>query len=297
MRTEKIFSKNGFYSFVVHSNVLLHREAIEHGTAILHKKFKSRDGSKAIRVLDLACGGLPISIAELMRRFPEQEFHYTGVDINPDQIEDARHFRFPDNVRGIELREGSAWDLSELNLAAPYDFVYIGLNLHHGTPEEIYFLACQLRHLLTDDGVLMNHDWFRPNEEPYVRRPNHAPDNSANSFLLVEQDVLVAAEVPASNLPEAAWSEIDPPWKIRYITRMSRLLLEQGGDRDGVAAGSQHIHERDYPVSVLEAEQVLRRAGFNVHHLNYKDSGAPLQEFFFMVVAFPDGDGTATSVR
>ncbi len=285
MRREKIFSRDGFYSFVVQSNVLLHRELIEQGTAILGTLLESRSNPDAVQVLDLACGGQPISIAEMMRRFPHQEFHYTGIDINPDQIASAEHFLFPDNVSRVILREGSAWDLSRLHLEASYDLVFIGMNLHHGTPEEIYFLGRQLHGLLAADGVLINHDWYRPSEEPYLRRPDCSPDNPGESFLLVERQTLDAARIPEFDFPEVTWSKDIPAWKARYINEMARLLCERGGSQAGVLENTQHIQARDYPISAWEGKQVLQSAGFNVRILNYEHSGLPINDYFAMLVA------------
>ncbi len=170
MRREKILNRDGFYAAVVDNNVLMHREVIEQGPSVLTGPLQSRGDGDAVRLLDLACGGMPVSIAEIMDGFPHLNFHYAGVDINPDQIESARGFRFSANVKAVDLREGSAWNLSGLDLAGSFDCVFIGLNLHHGTPEEIAFLGSRIHALLVEDGGLLNHDWYRPNHEPYLRR-------------------------------------------------------------------------------------------------------------------------------
>lgn len=283
MRREQLFSRDGFYSFVVESNVLLHREAIAQGGDLLAERLAARPADAPVRVLDLACGGMPITTAAWMRRFPERVFQYTGVDINPDQIEAAGRFAFPANVTVERLLEGSAWDLRGLALAPPYDLIYVGMNLHHGTPEEIHFLARQLPDLLAADGVFINHDWYRPADAPYQRRPDAAPDNPAESFLLVDNAALAEAGIAAP--PETAVPADVPAWKARYRDDLTALLIERGGDPEGAYSSAHHIQERDYPVSVPEALDAMRRAGLSVRGLDYRDRDVPLREYFAMLVA------------
>lgn len=282
MRREQLFSRDGFYSFVVESNVLLHREAIAQGGDLLAERLAARPAEAPVRVLDLACGGMPVTTAAWMRRFSERTFLYTGVDINPDQIEAAGRFVFPDNVTVERLLEGSAWDLRGLALTPPYDVIYVGMNLHHGTPEEIHFLARQLPDLLAPDGVFINHDWYRPADAPYQRRPDAAPDSPAESFLLVDKAAL--AEVGIAP-PEAAGQFDVPAWKARYRDELTALLIARGGDPEGAYSSARHIQERDYPVSVPEAVDAMRRAGLAVRGLDYGDRDVPLREYFAMLVA------------
>ena len=92
MKNEKIFSKNGFYQFVVQTNLMFHTETIEIGVQILNNWIQKQNPKQPIRVLDLACGGLPISITQILGHFKDVDFEYFGVDINPDQIELANDF-------------------------------------------------------------------------------------------------------------------------------------------------------------------------------------------------------------
>ena len=110
MRREALFSRSGFYGFLLQSNVLLHREATRDAIAAVRPLLGSDRNHRAIAVLDLACGGWPVTISDLMAAYPEHEFHYTGVDINPDQVSlAASTFPFPDNVSEKRLIEGNAW--------------------------------------------------------------------------------------------------------------------------------------------------------------------------------------------
>ena len=104
MKNEKAFSKNGFYKFVLDSNLMLHQHVAAAGTQVLTDWLKSQPLQKQIPVLDLACGGEPVSISKMLNNFPQRIFHYTGIDINSDQIEHAKtQFKFPDNVKTINL--------------------------------------------------------------------------------------------------------------------------------------------------------------------------------------------------
>ena len=69
MRREKLFSNQGFYPFIVESNVLLHREAIEQGCLMFERLLKQRAPERPVRVLDLACGGEPVVMASIMESF------------------------------------------------------------------------------------------------------------------------------------------------------------------------------------------------------------------------------------
>lgn len=287
MRRERLFSQGGFYSFIVDSNVLLHQEAIARGGALLAEQWAGRPATRPLRLLDLACGGLPVTTAAWMAGFAERPVHYSGVDINPDQIAAAGHFPFPAHVRVDKLLEGSAWDLRGLDLAPPYDLIYMGMNLHHATPEEIHFLGRQLGQLLAEDGLFVNHDWFRPATEPYQRRPDAAPEPGGESYLLVATAALAEAGVPEFGFPEQAWTPAAPAWKARYRDDIVELLIRRGGDPEGARSSGQHIQERDYPVSVPEAIEALSRAGLRVSAQDYAASGAPLGEYFAMLVARP----------
>lgn len=285
MREEQLFSKQGFYAFVVQSNVLLHKEAIERGRAVLGHLLCNRKPNETIRILDLACGGEPISISAMMQHFPQLKFDYTGIDINPDQTEQARHhFVYPDNVSGVRIIEGNAWAPCFSGLDVRYDIIFMGMNLHHGTPEEIHYLATQIDTLLADDGSFINHDWFRPDDQPYLRRPDHHPDDPQASFLLLDKGLLAHLATPGITHADMADEETDAHWRTRYRDMLQQALVERGGDREGAASTARHVQLRDYPISRQEFSSIFRQAGFEVKILHYGD-GDPLTAYMAMPVA------------
>ncbi|MCG8423449.1 MAG: class I SAM-dependent methyltransferase [Proteobacteria bacterium] len=273
MRREKLFSKHGFYPFIVESNVLLHREAIEYGSRVVGHLLSLREDDRPVAVLDLACGGQPVSIAQMMGNFPDTRFHYTGIDINPDQVEEARSaFRYPLNVDSARIIEGNAWDPRNAGLKGRYDLIFMGMNLHHGTPEEVYYLVTQLQELIRDIGVFISHDWYRPDDEPYLRRPDHHPDNPAESFQLVDQATLASLAIPSIVASEAKNSGDDPHWRVIYRNTVRDTLIERGGEVEGAKAGEQHMRLRDYPISLEELRTIVERVGVKAKILHYGDN-------------------------
>lgn len=285
MRREALFSRDGFYSFVVQSNALLHHEAIDTGIAALRALLGPEPSARPLAVLDLACGGEPIAIARIMAAFPQCRFDYHGIDINPDQVHAARTFTFPVNVASVRVDEGSAWDLAGLQWERAYDLVFMGMNLHHGTPEEVLFLAGQLRAVMSAHGVFINHDWFRPDDQPYERRPDTNPDDPAESFLLVDPARLALAPQPRLRAAKGAASA--GPWRREYCQLLRQRLLDQGADERGAASTASHVTCRDYPISLAEFEQLFRQENFHVRALRYPGDD-PLKRYIAMPIASPD---------
>lgn len=284
MRREKLFSKDGYYSFLVQSNALLHREATDYGQRVVQQLLALRTAAEPVRILDLACGGEPITISAIMRAFPEQHFDYTGIDINPDQVELARHhFHYPENTVRVEIIEGSAWDLLESGVTGQYDIIFMGLNLHHGTPEEVYYLALQLNEFLKDKGVFINHDWYRPDDQLYRRRPDHHPQNEADSFLLVGRERLTTNTIPTVTEAEDN-AEADPLWRCRYRKALRERLLANGGDTTGADSTYQHVALRDYPISITEFRKIFSQVGLRVRVLRYGERD-PVEEYSAMPIA------------
>ena len=285
MRREKLFSHDGFYPFIVESNLLLHHEAIDSGRRLVELLLKNRPSDQPVTVLDLACGGEPVVIAKIMESFPDRCFHYTGIDINPDQVEQARSvFQFPDNVAEVRISEGNAWDFRSAEPSRKYDVIFMGLNLHHGTPEEIHYLATRIRDLLEDDGIFINHDCFRPNDQPYLRRPDSNPENPAESFQLLDKDVLSSVAEPSFTLDAIHSGANEPDWRIRYRQSLSTTAIERGGDKTGIESMNQHVNLRDYPISLHEFRKIFESVGFKVHTQRY-NTPDPLGEFIAMAVA------------
>jgi SAM-dependent methyltransferase len=285
MRREELFSRSGYYRFLLDSNVLLHREAAEVATDGLASLLRARALDNPIKVLDLACGGWPVAIAGVMANFPGRTFEYTGVDINPDQVELASTgFEFPANVRAVRVLEGNAWDLHPLGISGEHDLIFSGMNLHHGNPEELLYLAGQLRGLLAPDGLLISHDVYRPDAPAYRRRPDVSPDNPAESFRLVGATRLADAGIAAPDIREDTASG-EPAWRRDYLERMGRTLIARGGDAEGTAATVAHMQQRDYPLSTCELSEILSLAGFSTEIRRFDDSGEPLGPYVACCIA------------
>ena len=285
MRHEAIFSKNGFYEFVLSCNVLMHREAVKRASEVIGRFLRTRPSKKIVAVLDLACGGTPVTISSVLSNCAPQAFTYTGIDINPDQVEVARSTHaYPKNVTRVHILEGNAWDMGTLALDGPYDVVFSVMNLHHGTPEEIYYLGQQLRELLSDGGLFISHDVYRPANELYQRRPSANPTNTAESFRLVDEAALSQAKVPTFALPAYVGSS-EPVWRSDYFERMRCALIDRGADAAGAEATTHHMRERDYPVSVSELCMIFERLGFKTRGLRYEHSKEPLAPYIAMSVA------------
>jgi len=283
---ERLFSRSGFYGFLLDSNVLLHREAAAFAAAILSDWLDSAPERRRLRVLDLACGGFPVTIAAVMERCPGVRFAYTGVDVNPDQVALAREaFEFPANVEEVRVIQGNAWDLGRLALGGPFDLVFSGMNLHHGTPGEVGYLALQIRDRLTEDGFFISHDVFRPDAAAYVPRPEVNPADPAESFRLVDPDRLAGAGVDDPAPREAPAAPEDLAWRSDYIESMRRVLLARGGDPGGVASTVSHMRERDFPISTAEFRGIFGELGFATRVRRFADERQPLAPYVACCVA------------
>lgn len=286
MRTEKLFSKDGCYSHVIESNALFHREAIIYGTRVIHAFLENGDAAKTIKVLDLACGAEPVSITAMLNNFPDRNFSYTGIDINPDQVSFAKqYFKFPENIRDVTLFEGNAWDPRLSALEGHYDIVFMGLNLHHGTPEEVYYLAKQLAVIISDKGVYINHDVYRPDDQSYQRRPDHHPDNAKESFLLLEPGLVESIRLPQVTHNELGSDAPIAAWRQTYNDLLRQTLIDQGAGSECAHATYQHAHMRDYPISLSDFAHIFKQADkdFSIKILRYGD-GHPLMDYIAMPV-------------
>lgn len=287
VRREELFNRSGYYRFLLDINVLLHREAAAAATAAMARLLKDRASDKPVKVLDLACGGWPMAIAGVMGAFPQRVFEYTGVDINPDQVELASiQFEFPENVGAVRILEGNAWDLGSLGISGEYDLIFSGMNFHHGNPTELLYLSAQLRELIAADGLLFSHDVYRPDAQTYRRRPDVNPDNASESFRLIDAARIATADLPFLAFPEDTASG-EPAWREDYLMRMGRTLIDRGGDPGGTNSTLAHMRQRDYPVSTQEISQILAQAGFSTRVQRYDDSSEPLGPYVACCVAHP----------
>ena len=288
MRREELFNRDGVYSAIVNHNLLMHREATEMGAQILKTLFEGRPKNKPIKVLDLACGGLPISIAKMMERVGGALFSYTGIDINPDQVALAdTFFQFSKNVYRADLMEANAWDLKPLKLRSPFDIIFTGLNLHHGTPEEIDYLMAQLHDLLDTSGIFLNHDWFRPDMETYVRRPSRNPRDEHESYRLVPQAKIETDTRPYGKASRN-FNSTNPEWRLTFINGLTDTYREQVNDEQGAGTLKSHMMERDFPVSRQDLADILKAHGFHYEIFNYDNSGLTIWPFMAMPIACKD---------
>lgn len=283
MKNEKVFSKEGYYHFIVTTNVLTHYHAIETGKQIFQDRLQSKLQGEKIRLLDLACGGEPITISKIVESFPQYQFEYMGIDINPDQVKMANElFQFPGNVIDAQIVEANAW---ELDLLTPntYDIVFSGLNFHHAIPEELYYLALQIKKVLKKDGFLLNHDLYRPDDTLYLKRPATNPQNPTESFRLVELDKLAGIAIPDFCFPETS-----EDWRLQLFDAYSTYLESLNADPAGLAQSRAHMKERDFPVSLKELGTIMEAASYSMEIYDFMETNHPIKEYAAMIVAIPE---------
>jgi SAM-dependent methyltransferase len=279
MRREKAFSKDGFYMFVLEANIMLHKNVVRYGLETLSEWLSQRKFDHPVKLLDLACGGAPVSVSAMMEGCPDYQFHYTGIDINPDQIEAAKKFPFPKNVVDVELIEANAWELT--NLESRFDVLFTGMNLHHGTPEEIHCLFLQCKEKLVENGLFINHDFYRPPGTTYIRRPQVNPLDSTDSFAMISNETLKAYPDLKKHIEEAKSNSEN--WKVGFLDRYQVALRDKGADEVGIQEVVAHVSGRDFPLSVQEVSEVAKLSGFKLKHIDLQAEREPLGEFFCLV--------------
>lgn len=289
MEREKVFSRSGYYSVVVRQNLLGHREAAEIAARELAPRFGRRTPGKVVRVLDLACGGAPTTMAALFARFSSVRFDYTGIDIHPDQVAAARAFDgYPSNVGAIRVVQGNAWVPQSAGATGRYDLVYSGLNLHHGIPEELFFLARQVQQLLAPDGIVINHDLYRPEGTTYLRRPACNPADTAESYRMVDADLLAAAPMPALDIEGEVFGAHRTDWRDAWLQLYSALLHAAPADTRGIEETLTHVRHRDFPLSLAEMARVWRAAGYQVRVHDFRELQHPMRNYLGVLMAWKD---------
>jgi SAM-dependent methyltransferase len=218
----------------------------------------------------------------MIEPFANRKFKYTGIDINPDQISAAAAFDFPKNVVQKRVFEGNAWDFSDVELDSCYDIIFTGMNLHHGTPEEVYCLLLQCKQKLSPSGVFINHDFYRPSSYPYMRRPQCNPKDPKESFSMIDESKIRRIASSAGNLPVF---DSGPEWRKDLITRYVIAMKIRGAAQEDIDQVMEHVLARDYPISVMEMKEIASKAGFEFSTLNLNAETEPLHEFFSLVVA------------
>jgi ubiquinone/menaquinone biosynthesis C-methylase UbiE len=287
MKSERIFSADGAYAFVVEHNMLAHREAVDIGKRIMRAWLAKKRGNDAVKVLDLAGGGAPITIASIIAAFSTISFEYTNIDVNPDQIRRAKKYSFSPNVTECHFVEGNAWDLGDCGVEDNFDLVYSGLNFHHATPEELYFLGLQLQKVMSTDGVLLNHDLYRPVRYPYLRRPDCNVQNPAESYRLVSDGQLATIAIPDFKIVEskADWQS-HAHWRTALVGHdMTALLAQYHTDPESIGDIVNHMYERDYPVSTRECHAILSKAGYDVIVHDFHKTAHPLKDYLAVIEA------------
>lgn len=274
MRRDPSFNQGGSYQFVIEKNIVAHREAIEQGFQIIIKHF-GPSTEKKLKILDLACGGTPIIIAEIMARLDRCRFVYSGIDLNPDQIAACKKFPFPKNVTVNQIIEGNAWTLENFSSEKDYDLVFVGLNMHHGIPEEIFYTARQIYGRLRPGGLFLNHDIYRPSRYPYLRRPG-------KNF--VSEQKLKAACILTPFSPEFRGA-IQHSWREEWFRLHEFYLKKAGASAELTQEVITHMRLQDYPVSLQEMAMILGKVGFRTTLYDYLKTDHPEAEFFGMVAA------------
>lgn len=288
MKREVFFSHGGFYSFIVNSNELMHYEAIETGTKVVKQHFNSIKSQK-IRILDLACGGQPIGICKIMEALPEFQFEYVGIDINADQICDAKKFdRFSKNVISTQFVEGNAWQLNDYFEGESFDFIFSGMNTHHALPDELRYLASCFKSLLKTQGLFFSHDFYRPEKYSYLQRPRVNRDDKNDNMMLVDSSILSNMGFSkASSISEPAQTD-DFDWREIFIKDCDDFLRAAKAKEDYVIQNSDHIRARDFPVSVNEMVSLFKEFGFRSEVHRNELGSHPLAEYFSFLVFYRD---------
>lgn len=286
MKQEKAFSKNGAYSFILDSNLLLHKQVSSTGRTYLQSWLQAFPKDRVLNILDLACGGEPRSISDMIEPITDRKFKYTGIDINPDQVNSARAFKYASNLVQTTIFEGNAWDFTHLKLEDSYEIIFTGMNLHHGTPEEVYCLLVQCKSKLSAGGIFINHDFYRPASYSYLRRPQKNPKNPDESFAMIDEKVIDSIFSRAGSIP---FFESGPEWRNDLIKRYVIAMKLKGAPQEGIDEVMEHVLARDFPISLPEMKAIASKAGLEFHMLELDAKTEPLSEFFSLVVAKKPG--------
>lgn|GEM_PF-1647982 len=281
MKREQFFSKGGYYPFIVETDILLHSEAITLGRQVLSNWLLQSGADRTIRVLDLACGGMPIAICDIMSHFPDVEFTYTGIDINPDQIALAREFQgYSSNVKTVTLLEGNAWHFDALDLNGPFDVIFSGMNLHHGTVDELYFLALELDRVLAQGGFIFSHDVYRPVETQYIERPAYHQSSFNEPLQLIEERALAQLDIPSFDISKVVFGQQASDWREVFIEHLTQYLDDHNARPDYIQQTREHVYQRDFAVSIPEMKKVFAAANFSITNVTPNNLEHPLAPYY-----------------
>lgn len=278
MRRGPVLREPWAHPFIVEHNLLLHREAMRVCTKVVADWLTGRPATPTVRVLDLACsGGMPVVMNGVMRQFVIHRFNYVGVGGSTDHIRSIKNFSFSPNVH-VTLTTGNCWQPAKF-IQHPPDIVFIGLNTHHAVPEELQYLAKQLRKMMPGGGLFLNYDLFRPAQYPYLRRPDHSEDGT-RSLALIPPEILRKAgfaPVPSSH----HWG---PNWRQHFLKTNITAMEQEQCPKSMIDETIAHVTERDYPVSPVEMCSILKGSGFKAQTIPLS-SDSPLAPFFNVVAA------------
>lgn len=275
MERESIFNSGGAYNLVVRENIMLHREA----SLALSRVFKNWSqglGSvnRPLNVLDLACGGSPVTISALMHTLPDRSFIYTGIDINEDQVRQAKDiWSYPSNVTQVDILKGNAWTPETLGFNQKFDVIFSGLNFHHAIPEELLYLVHALRPLCAQQAIVLSHDIYRPDVFAFVRRPQVHSTEPSESLKLIP------------NLPTPQEDQTDydhsksGDWRKEFLQRYKKYFSDLDAPPEEAGAILKHVSERDFPLSGKEVMQIFSNAGFHSHFQDFSDTDHPLGQY------------------
>ena len=68
----------------------------------------------------------------------------------------------------------------------------------------------------------------------------------------------------------------EPHWRVDYVERMRRTLLERGGAAEGADSTAHHMASRDYPLSTRELGALMASLGLDTSVKRYDESEGPL---------------------
>lgn len=284
--TNHIYS-SGEFDLALDTNLMAHREAIQCGVGIMRKTIEARqqDG-RPIRVLDLACGK-PTTAFSIISGFPRTTFEYVGIDVNPHQAEVAKaSASIPSNLIGAQVLLGNAWEIEDHSFSGKFDFVLSGLNFHHGTPEEIYYVLLSLKNYLEPQGHIMIHDFFRPEGFPYLRRPKTSPLDGSLLLDIVDPNHLRIKNVPQLQIPGTQEFSMDADdWRVHYLEALIGYLVARGFKRDKFQILLDRIYERDFPLTIVEMRKLIELAGFVSRIHRFEPIDHPLRQFYSVIEA------------
>ena len=171
----------------------------------------------------------------------------------------------------IRVLNGNAWTLDSLKLGERFDVVFSGLNFHHATPEELVFLAGELKPLCAADAIILSHDLYRPEATSYVRRPAIHPDGPIESLELIPG---LKSNFTQKSDHENTGNENN--WRDEFLQRYKNHLADLEISKEKASAILKHVSERDYPLSGDEVAHIFSEVGFTASFKDFRALPHPL---------------------